>query len=215
MPARTAAGTVLRIDKTGAGMRDSTHGKVQGPASGQATADLPQGCRLRRLIRHADHRGALTEIFRDAWFDAPPPEQWQAVRSSANVLRGVHAFQHSLTYFCLLSGTVQIGLHDLRPDRLVGRHSALVTLSDAEQQVMVIPPGIAHGFHAALPVLYLWAASARAGAEAPLRCRWDCPELGLDWPCDRPVQEPDDEKAGDYAAFAGRYAEAAAGRAPG
>jgi dTDP-4-dehydrorhamnose 3,5-epimerase len=196
-------------------MRDSNHGKVPGSASGPSAADLPRGCRLRSLIRHADRRGALTEIFRDAWFDAPRPERWQAVRSSANVLRGVHAFQHSWTYFCLLSGAVQIGLHDLRPDRLAGRHSALVTLSDAEQQVMAIPPGVAHGFYAALPVLYLWAASERARAEAPLRCRWDCPELGIDWPCDRPAQEPDDEMAGNYAAFAGRHAAAAAGRAPG
>lgn len=192
-------------------MRDSNHGKVPGSAAGPSAADLPRGCRLRRLVRHADRRGALTEIFRDAWFDAPQPERWQAVRSSANVLRGVHVFQRSWTYFCLLSGAVQIGLHDLRPDRLASRHSALVALTDAEQQVMAIPPGVAHGFHAAQPALYL---SAASDDEAPLRCRWDCPELGIGWPCDRPMQEPDDAKAGDYAAFAGRYAAAAAGRAP-
>ncbi|HSE74481.1 MAG TPA: hypothetical protein VLB05_08210, partial [Dongiaceae bacterium] len=34
------------------------------------------------------------------------------------------------------------------------------------------------------------------------RCRWDCPELGLDWPCDGPDLSPADHKAPSYGELA-------------
>ena len=50
---------------------------------------LPAGVALRPLRMHRDERGVLTEIFRESWAGLAAV-QWNAVRSAAGVLRGVH-----------------------------------------------------------------------------------------------------------------------------
>jgi dTDP-4-dehydrorhamnose 3,5-epimerase len=46
--------------------------------------------RLVSLDEHTDHRGSFTEIFQDYWGTVLKPVQWSAVKSDANVFRGMH-----------------------------------------------------------------------------------------------------------------------------
>ena len=75
---------------------------------------LPNGVELHQLEPHADSRGVFTELFRDSWGLPVEPVQWNAVRSEANVLRGVHAHWQHADYLTVVVGRAAIGLHDLR-----------------------------------------------------------------------------------------------------
>jgi dTDP-4-dehydrorhamnose 3,5-epimerase len=169
---------------------------------------LPEGCRLQPLATIADQRGDFTELFRNAWFDTPPPLQWNMSRSQANVLRGVHVHARHWDYVTVLSGRMTIGLHDMRPQSAARFLSAKVELSDAEPSVLSIPPGIAHGFYFPVASLNLTAASRYYDPPDHMRCRWDCPELRLAWPCRAPQLSPADLAAGAYADLAEQLAAA-------
>lgn len=165
---------------------------------GEAT--LPPGCRLIRLTTHADHRGSLTEAFRQAWFDAPPLHQAQILHSKANVLRGIYASTH-WTSACLLRGASFVGLHDLRPNAGSERLSALVEITDADRHIVLIAPGVAYGFYFPQPAVLLRNTEAGPNAGLPLVGDWNCAEFGIPWPCEVPCRDETDQNGLDYAAF--------------
>ena len=65
---------------------------------------LPDGVSLLALAPHKDERGAFTELFRAPWDLAIAPVQWNAVRSEAGVLRGVHAHHRHADYLTVVVG---------------------------------------------------------------------------------------------------------------
>lgn len=176
-----------------------------------SAAGLPFGCHTRRLTTHADARGALSEVFRRQWFDTPGPVRWHIFHSQANVLRGVHLHTAAWTYLCLLDGPTYLGLHDMRPAVPTSRHGFLVAPDATARQVIAIPPGIAHGLYFPDGAAHLGATSISAAADTMLLCRWDCPELAINWPCMAPILDPAEAAADDYATFAARYSAQATG----
>jgi dTDP-4-dehydrorhamnose 3,5-epimerase len=170
----------------------------------QATS-LPQGCRVQPLKVFDDARGDYAEIFRNMWFDAPAPLQWGASRSAANVLRGVHVHAKHWDYVVMLAGRMHLALHDMRADSPTTGRSVMVELDAAKPAMVSIPPGVAHGFYFPVASLNLTGASRYYDPPDHMRCRWDCPELGLAWPCAAPLLSPQDEAAGGYGALAQQF----------
>lgn len=164
---------------------------------------LPTDVRLMRLKTHPDHRGELTEIFRNEWHESPLPAQWVACRSEANSLRGVHAHARHWRYLCAIAGEVFVGLHDLRPEEPTARRSAVLHLTSRTLQMLLIPPLVAHGFCSPVESTMLLASSGLDDVSCPHRCRWDSPELGLDWPCTAPQLSTLDRAAGGYVEMRG------------
>lgn len=165
-----------------------------------AESDLPEGVILRRLVRHADERGTLAEIFRAEWTPAGAFLQWNLVHSRGNVLRGVHVHPQHSDYLLVLSGTLLLGLHDLRPDDPADRKSLFLTLTGDDLATVYIPNGVCHGFWFAGPTRYVYGLSTGWNMREELGCRYDDPGLGLDWPAKTPVLSPRDrEPAHDYA----------------
>lgn len=160
---------------------------------------LPPGVRLMRLTTHPDHRGELTEIFRDEWHGSARPVQWVACRSCANALRGVHVHARHWDYLCTVIGETFVGLHDLRPEEQGARQSAIIRLTGSQLQMLTIPPGVAHGFYAPADAVLLLASSGYYDPSDHQRCRWDSPELALAWPCAAPDLSTADRNAGGYA----------------
>jgi len=182
-------------------------------SSDQSAAGLPYGCLARRLTTHADARGALAEVFRHQWFDTPSPARWVSIQSQANVLRGVYLHSAAWTYLCLLGGRVFIGLHDMRPAAATAHQGFLVAPDAMDRLAIAIPPGIAHGLYCPEGAMHLSATSAADAAHALLLCRWNCPELKIDWPCTAPTLDPAEAAADNYVDFAARYGARAAGPA--
>lgn len=156
---------------------------------------LPADVRLVRLNSHADHRGQLTEIFRNEWHQSPLPVQWLVCEHAANVLRGVHVHGTQWNYLCAAGGELFVGLHDMRPAAAAARWSAVLRLGGAHLQMLVIPPGVAHGVYAPADAIALLGSSDTSDH---FRCRWDSPELGLQWPCRTPDLSAADRNAGTY-----------------
>jgi dTDP-4-dehydrorhamnose 3,5-epimerase len=143
---------------------------------------LPDGVFLRRLEPHPDGRGTFTELFRSSWQLGFEPRQWNAVRSEANVLRGVHAHHRHSDYVTLVAGRALIGLHDLREHSPTRGLAAVVELDSEAPAGLVIPPGVAHGFYLPVPSIHAYAVSHEWDTDDELGCRWDDPGLGIAWP---------------------------------
>ena len=148
---------------------------------------LPDGVELHRLEPHADARGAFTELFRDSWGLGVAPVQWNAVRSEANVLRGVHAHWRHADYLTVVSGRATIGLHDLREGSPTEGLGTAVELEADAPAALAIPTGVAHGFYFHEPSIHVYAVSHEWDPSDELGCRWNDPELRISWPCTDPL----------------------------
>jgi dTDP-4-dehydrorhamnose 3,5-epimerase len=163
-------------------------------------SDLPEGVILRRLVRHADERGTLAELFRADWTPAGAFVQWNLVQSRGNVLRGVHVHPRHSDYLFVLSGSLLLGLHDLRPDDPAQRKSRFLTLSGDDPTTVFIPKGVCHGFWFSEPTIYVYGLSTGWSMTEELGCRYDDPALCMDWPAEAPILSPRDAApAHDYA----------------
>jgi dTDP-4-dehydrorhamnose 3,5-epimerase len=140
------------------------------------------GVRLRELEPHGDDRGTFLELHRLEWDSGVEPVQWNAVRSGAGVLRGVHCHWRHDDYLVLLEGAASVGLCDLRPDSPTHRRSACLRLAGGMPQAITIPTGVAHGFYYHEPSIHLYAVSHYWSLDDELGCRWDDPALGIAWP---------------------------------
>lgn len=163
-------------------------------------SDLPEGVIQRRLVQHSDARGSLSELFRAEWTPVGAFLQWNLVQSRGNVLRGVHVHPSHSDYLFVLSGTLVLGLHDLRPDDPARRKSRLLTLSGDDPTTVYIPKGVCHGFWFSEPASYVYGLSTGWSMSEELGCRFDDPALGLDWPTETPIlSQRDASPAYDYA----------------
>lgn len=182
-------------------------GKRLHPDRGKAREDmetvqsktLPDGVALMPLKSHVDDRGDLTEVFRNEWHNSPLPAEWVVSRAQANALRGVHVRRHSWAYACAIAGEVVVGLHDLRPHSSTIR-SVMLRLSSAPPHLLVVPSGVAYGFYSPQPSTLILGTSECLDSSDHLACRWDSPELNLNWPCAAPELSAEDRAADGYAA---------------
>lgn len=143
-----------------------------------------------------------------------PPIQWNFVTSRPDTLRGVHVHPHHTDYFCVLSGSVLLGLNDMRVDSATYRRSAFLTLLGEQPCAIVIPPGVAHGFYFAEAADFTYAVDYYWNPADELGCRWDDPDLDLVWPTTNPLLSPRDANAPSYAALAEALANAMAQHNP-
>ena len=152
------------------------------------------GVRVRALDPHDDDRGRFTELCRASWIEGPAPVQWNAVRSAAGVLRGVHWHDVHADYLTVVDGTLVLGLRDLRAGAPSEGATALLELSAARPAAVEIPPGVAHGFWFPEPSIHVYAVSHYWDAADERGVRWDDPQLAIPWPAGltRPLLSPRD-----------------------
>lgn len=148
----------------------------------QRDENLPEGVSVVELRGHPDDRGRFTEVFRREWDLGVDPVQWNVVRSEAGVLRGVHVHPRHDDYLTVLAGRATVGLRDLRPGSPTADRAATVELNGERPAAIVIPHGVAHGFYFHEPSLHAYAVSHYWDPDDELACRWDDPEVGIEWP---------------------------------
>ena len=159
----------------------------------------PDGVKILRLEPHGDSRGVLTELFRSEWAVGMEPVQWNLVRSRADVLRGFHVHVRHSDYLILVDGKMLLGLKDLRDDSPTSGAVSLLTATSDMPQAFVIPPGVGHGFYFPEPSIHVYAVSHYWNMDDELGCRWDDPDLGVDWPTKTPELSERDINAPSYA----------------
>jgi dTDP-4-dehydrorhamnose 3,5-epimerase len=147
------------------------------------SARLPVGTRLQPLEAHADERGVFTELYRLEWDAGVTPVQWNAVRSEAGVLRGVHVHIRHDDYLTVPLGRASVGLRDLRLGSPTEGLATVVELGGEQPAALSIPHGVAHGFYFHEPSLHVYAVSEYWDPEDELACHWADPALEIPWPC--------------------------------
>jgi dTDP-4-dehydrorhamnose 3,5-epimerase len=142
---------------------------------------------------NGDPRGFFLEIFRE---DALGVHfvQGNHSHSRAGVLRGLHFHARQSDAWYVVSGSVRVGLADLRTksdDPAV----ATVDLSDDEPGVIFIPPGVAHGFAALTDLdLVYWVTHYFDNTDEH-SIAWDDPSLAVPWKVAHPILSERDASA--------------------
>jgi len=147
---------------------------------------------------HSDERGSFVEIFRDEWELPVQPVQWNAVRSEAGTLRGVHVHVTHDDYLIVVGGSAAIGLRDMRPDSPTDGLATTVELDADEPSALVIPVGVAHGFYFHERSMHIYAVTEYWDPRDELACRWDDSELGIAWPAPPRLLSDRDRDAPSY-----------------
>jgi dTDP-4-dehydrorhamnose 3,5-epimerase len=148
------------------------------------TEVLPHGTVFVPLTTHADERGVFTELYRVEWGTGVKPVQWNAVRSEAGVLRGVHVHLRHDDYLTVPVGRAAIGLRDLRRGSPTEGLASVVELGGESPGALVIPHGVAHGFYFHEPSLHVYAVTEYWDPSDELSCHWADPELEIPWPAE-------------------------------
>ncbi len=157
-------------------------------------SSLP-GVRYGRLVRHADERGAMREIWRASMAaeltseetGAPPGTRRAYVQanlstSQSGVLRGLHFHRRQLDRWLVANGRAWVALVDVRPMLAGGERPVTETRELGPDEWVVIPAGVAHGFLAldALDLIY-FVTNEYDGSDE-LGFAWDDPLAAVPWP---------------------------------
>jgi dTDP-4-dehydrorhamnose 3,5-epimerase len=160
-----------------------------------ASADsrLP-GVSYGRVVRHADDRGALREIWRASAMELDPQDtgdppgvtpafvQANLSTSIAGVLRGLHFHQRQLDRWLVVNGRAWVALVDVRP-MLSGQPAPTVETRElTADEWVVIPAGVAHGFLALAPLDLIYFVTNEYDGSDELGFAWDDPVAGVGWP---------------------------------
>jgi dTDP-4-dehydrorhamnose 3,5-epimerase-like enzyme len=145
-----------------------------------------EGLDLRPLQAFTDARGSLVEFYRAEWSGAPALQQFNWVRTRGRSLRGVHIHARHSDWLMVIGGSMRIGLHDCRPDSPSFRSQGMVDLAEECPAVLMIPPGVGHGFYTEAPATFIYGMTHCWRPDDDLVVRWDDPDLNLDWRCSDP-----------------------------
>jgi dTDP-4-dehydrorhamnose 3,5-epimerase len=173
---------------------------------------LPDGVRLIDLKSNHDPRGTLVEVYRESW-GLPTLPQLTVVESLAGVMRGVDVHPDHADYLMVLKGQIILGLHDIRPESPTYGLSSVVTLESKKPNGCLIPVGVAHGFYFPVATIFMLAQTSEWKPVHTLACRWDDPELGIDWPISgTPLLSDRHENASDLESVKSRFNELVANK---
>ena len=165
----------------------------------RAPSVLP-GVRFGAVARAEDRRGSFRELWRASALGAIDPIDAGAASGTASgtqptfvqanlstsatgVLRGLHCHERQLDYWVVASGRAFVALVDIRPT-LEGRSPSpsVETRVLAQDDWVVIPTGVAHGFLALEPLALLYLVTSEYDGTDELGFAWDDPAVGVPWP---------------------------------
>jgi len=107
-----------------------------------------EGVVIKELAVHRDARGQLTEVIRA---DDPLFQRFgQIYVTSAlpGIVKAWHCHERQTDHFCVVLGTARIALFDERADSPSRGAVMEVIAGDNNPVLVVIPPGVYHGFRA-------------------------------------------------------------------
>lgn len=170
--------------------------------AGRAGPDLVSGVVpacvvVGNLTTHSDHRGDLTEIYRQAWPGAPDLPQWNHVRNAPNSMRGMHVHMQHSDFIVVIEGEMLLGLRDAR--KAGDGAGGILRLRGDRMSWVFIPPGVAHAFYSPRGNTLVYGQTHFWHSGDELCCRWDDPDMGLEWPAIKdPVISSKDAAAGSF-----------------
>jgi dTDP-4-dehydrorhamnose 3,5-epimerase len=169
--------------------------QLQAPAPLGSRID---GVRFLRVPCIEDQRGSLAVVSRADWVDRPLV-QWNLSASVVGAVRGLHVHLVHVDWLLSVSGTLRVGLFDLRTSSTTEGVSEIVELKPMVS-MLAIPPGVGHVFVSVEPTVHLYGTDEYWDPADEFGCRWDDPDLGFEWvTVERdfsPILSPRDSAAG-------------------
>ena len=106
------------------------------------------GLGIRKVQRHSDDRGWLTEVFRQDEQEIRPVMSYIS-HTNFNAVRGPHEHKSQTDYFAFLGyGDFEIYLWDNRKDSDTYGNFVKLIVGESNPVIIEIPPGIVHGYKA-------------------------------------------------------------------
>lgn len=143
-----------------------------------------EGVAFKDLVTNVDERGFFREIIRvnDDFF-AEGFGQWSHSLMFDGVIKAWHFHHVQTDWWYVLSGTLRVGLCDMRPDSATSRQTMDFMMGDLQPvRVLRIPPGVAHGCKTVQgPVNLLYITSHVYNPADEIRIAYDDPEIKFDW----------------------------------
>ena len=165
-----------------------------------------KGCAPVPVRANADHRGCLFEIFREEWAGAFKTVQWNACRSLAGVMRGVHVHVDYNEFYTLPWGRVFLALRDIRRASPTFGNSIGFEWSAADWFAIPVAAGVAHAVFFLNESILAFGLSGYWNAETDgIGCRWDNLDPSLRWPAETATLSNRDREAGSFADMLVKY----------
>lgn len=153
------------------------------------------GVRYGTVVRHADDRGAMREIWRasmageltaaetgDRPGTSPAYVQANLSSSRAGVLRGLHFHRRQLDRWLVANGRAWVALVDVRPMLAGGDAPAVEHRELGPDEWVLIPAGVAHGFLALEPLDLAYFVTNEYDGTDELGFAWDDTLAAIPWP---------------------------------
>ena len=106
------------------------------------------GVTVRPLSTYRDHRGWLTELYREDELPvAQHPVMAYVSETLPGVARGPHEHIAQTDYFAFLGpGEFCLYLWDARPDSPTRGHRMKMAVGESNRQCVIVPPGVVHAY---------------------------------------------------------------------
>lgn len=106
------------------------------------------GVILRSLAAHKDHRGWLTELYREDELPAEyHPVMVYVSETLPGVARGPHEHVDQTDYFAFIGpGEFFLYLWDARPSSATCGRRMKVAVGESNRQSVIVPPGVIHAY---------------------------------------------------------------------
>jgi dTDP-4-dehydrorhamnose 3,5-epimerase len=108
-----------------------------------------EGVRIKHLKPIRDYRGLVMEILRSDDEIFKKFGQAYITTVKPGIVKGWHYHNVKTDNFCCITGSIRLGLYDLRENSPTSRQTQEIILSIKEPKLVKIPPEVAHGFECA------------------------------------------------------------------
>jgi len=107
-----------------------------------------EGTIFRQLTAHKDHRGWLTELYREDELSAEQrPVMVYVSETLPGVARGPHEHADQTDYFAFFGpGDFMLYLWDARPNSSTFGRRMKVVVGESSKQCVIVPPGVVHAY---------------------------------------------------------------------
>ena len=142
------------------------------------------GVVIKDLVTHNDRRGFFREIIRstDDFFNEGFG-QWSHSLMYDGVTKAWHYHKIQIDWWYICSGTVRVGLCDMREDSPTYKETMDFMLGDLQPaQIVKIPPGVLHGCQTVQgPANLLYVTSHVYNPDDEYRVAYDDASIDFDW----------------------------------
>jgi len=141
---------------------------------------------VKELITHSDERGFFREIIRvDDDFFKDGFGQLSHSLVHKGVIKAWHGHRSQAQWNYVISGLIQVALHDYRPDsKTFGETMTFLAGENQPAQVYYFPPGVLHGYKCLIgPMNIIYVTSGVYDLSDEVRIGHDDPGIGYNWLC--------------------------------